>query len=126
MSRTASIHNLCWEGVIFIKNQFLNSFLKEIKKKVAQREYTLADREKNNKFLRDRGLSPEHVREAILRLSDKDQPMEPQEDKDGYPGYVYKFKSKYLTDEIIYIKIRYNPPDEVVCISFHEDKDEDM
>jgi hypothetical protein len=22
----------------------------------------------------------------------------------------------------IYIKIRYNPPDEVVCISFHEDQ----
>jgi hypothetical protein len=108
--------------VIFIKDLFVNSFLKDIKKKVAQRQYTLADREKNNDFLRERGLSLEHVREAILRLSDKDKPVGPQEDRGGYPGYVYKFKSEYLTDEVIYIKIRYNPPDEVVCISFHQDE----
>jgi len=110
------------KGVIYIKNQFLNSFLKEVKKKVAQREYILADREKNNTFLRDRGLNLDHVREAILRLNDKDKPIGPEEDRDRFPGYVYKFKSEYLTDEIIYIKIRYNPPDEVVCISFHEDE----
>ncbi len=62
-------------GVIIIKDQFLNSFLKDIKKKVAKRQYILADREKNNNFLRDRGLNLEHVREAILRLSDKDKPI---------------------------------------------------
>lgn len=110
-------------GVIIIKDQFLNSFLKDIKKKVAKRQYILADREKNNNFLRDRGLNLEHVREAILRLSDKDKPIGPEEDRDGYPGYVYKFKSEYLMDEVIYIKIRYNPPDEVVCISFHDNED---
>lgn len=108
---------------MFIKDQFFNSFLKEVKRIVAKRAYVLADREKNNNFLLDRGLNLEHVREAILRLSDKDKWIGPQEDRDGYPGYVYKFKSEYLTDEIIYIKIRYNPPNEVVCISFHLDED---
>lgn len=89
---------------------------------VAKRKYTLANREENNNFLRDKGLNLEHVREAILMLSDKDNPIGPEEDRNGYPGYVYKFKSEYLSDDTIYIKIRYNPPDEVVCISFHEDK----
>ena len=83
----------------------------------------MAERKKNNDFLIDRGLTLEHVREAILELSDNDKPIGPEEDRDGYSGYVYKFKSEYLTDEVIYIKIRYNPPDEVVCISFHENED---
>lgn len=97
--------------------------MKSVKINVAKWNFVLADREKNIKFLRDRGLTLEHVREVILGLSDKDKPIGPEEDRDGFPGYVYKFKSEYLTDEIIYIKIRYNPPDEVVCISFHEDED---
>jgi len=57
-----------------------------------------------------------------LQLSNKDKPIGPEEDRDGYPGYIYKFKTNYLTDKIIYIKIRFAPPDEVVCISFHEDE----
>lgn len=89
---------------------------------MAQGQYELADREKNNNFLRDNGLTLDHVKEAIMRLTDKDNPIGPEEDRHGYPGYVYKFKSRYLTDKSVYIKIRFNPPKEVVCISFHEDE----
>lgn len=105
-----------------MKDEFVNSFLKGVKRNVAKGNYTLAGRQKNYDFLTDRGLTLDHIKEAIMRLTDKDRPIGPQEDRDGYPGYIYKFKSKYLTDELIYIKIRYNPPDEVVCISFHEDE----
>lgn len=98
------------------------NLLKGIKSIVSKNNYTLADRDKNLKFLRDNGLTLDDVKETILSLSPKDKPLGPEGDRDGYPGYVLKFKSNYLTDELIYIKIRYNPPDEVVCISFHQDE----
>lgn len=66
----------------------------------------------------------EHVKEAILQLNDKNYVKGPEDNKNGYPGFVYIFKSNYLTDKVIYIKIRFNPPHEVVCISFHEDNPE--
>jgi len=46
----------------------------------------------------------------------------PEEDRGGYEGHVLEFKSQYLSDLIIYIKVRYKPPEEVVVISFHEDE----
>ena len=46
----------------------------------------------------------------------------PEEDRDNYKGYILEFKSSYLDDMLTYIKVRYNPPDEVVIISFHEDE----
>jgi hypothetical protein len=118
-----------------IRDQFLNSWLKEVKKRVARGEWTFADnngvsRSKNSvflEFLRDKGLMPvDFVKETILGLSGKDNPIGPERDIDGYPGYIYKFKIEYIDediDEVIYIKIRYNPdpPNEVVCISFHRD-----
>ena len=73
-------------------------------------------------FLRENGLQLDDVKEVILSLSIKDKAAGPEDDRDGYPGYVFKFKTDYLTDELIYVKIRYNPPDEVVCISFHADE----
>lgn len=111
-----------------IKDQFLHSFLKDVKKKVSKNEWTFAkeksgeDRQKNIKFLSENGLSIDNVKEAILQLSDKDKAKGPEKDRDGYPGYIYKFKTEYLIEGTIYIKIRYNPPNEVVCISFHEDE----
>lgn len=106
-----------------MKDQFLNSFLRSVKKMVSKNKYKFIDRDKNVEFLKDRSLNLDHVKEAILQLSSKDKPKGPEEDRDGYPGYVFKFKSEYLTDEVIYIKIRFDPEtDEVVCISFHDDE----
>jgi hypothetical protein len=107
-----------------MRDELLNAFLKGVKKNVAKNEnWFNGDREKNSKFLKDNGLTIDHVKEAIMRLNSKDKPKGPEEDRDGYPGYIYKFKSTYLTDKVIYIKIRFYPPDEVMCISFHEDED---
>ena len=72
--------------------------------------------------MKERGLTVDNVVEAILSLTPNDSPKGPQSDRNGYEGFIYTFKSNYLADEVIYIKIRYNPPDEVVCISFHEDE----
>jgi hypothetical protein len=105
-----------------MKDEFLKPMLKKMKSIVSNGNFTLADREKNTKFLRDRGLNDDCVKESILQLSPNDYRNGPEEDRDGYPGFIYKFKVDYLTDEIIYIKIRYNPPEEVVCISFHDDE----
>ncbi|WP_454055265.1 hypothetical protein [Clostridium sp. Marseille-Q7071] len=57
-----------------------------------------------------------------MQLSPNDRPVGPESDKNGYLGYIYKFKIDYLKNQLIYIKIRFNPPDEVVCISFHNDE----
>ncbi len=107
-----------------LKEQLFNSHLKDIKKMVAKRKFEfVGERKKNKKFMNDRGLNIDDVREEIFRLSIKDYVAGPEADRDrGRSGYVYKFKSRYITDEVIYIKIRYDPPKEVVCISFHEDQ----
>lgn len=74
-------------------------------------------------FIKEYGLMlPDDINEIIFDLTEEDWVKGPEEDRDGYPGYVYVFKSNILEDVITYIKIRYNPPDEVVCISFHEDE----
>jgi hypothetical protein len=108
--------------IINIKEQILVNLLKGIKINVSKGNYTPADRKKNHKFLTDNGLTLDDVKETILSLTTKDIHSGPEDDRNGFPGYVLKFKSDYLTDELIYIKIRYNPPDEVVCISFHQDE----
>lgn len=112
-----------------MRDEFLNEFLKKVKKTIAKKGHPCLARDKqgnyrgkNYKFLIDNGLTLDHAKEAILQLSSKDKVGGPEADRDGHPGYIYKFKSKYLTDEVIYIKIRFNPPDEVVCISFHADE----
>lgn len=110
-------------GGYLIKDEFLKKFLKEIKRNISSGNFTFPKRNKNIKFLRDHGLDIDNdVKDAIMQLSPKDKAQGPEEDRAGYPGYIFKFKSKYLTEEVIYIKIRYNPPDEVVCISFHDDE----
>lgn len=74
-------------------------------------------------FIKDKGLMvPDDIKDIIFSLNYKNWVGGPEEDRDGYPGHVYIFKTDAIDDVITYIKIRYNPPDEVVCISFHEDE----
>lgn len=103
-------------------DEILKPVLKNIKSLISSGSFTLVDRDKNVKFLREYGLNDDCVKEAILQLGPKNYRKGPEDDRDGYPGYVYVFKIDYLIDDVIYIKIRYNPPDEVICISFHEDE----
>lgn len=112
-----------------MRDEFLNEFLKKVKKIIVKEGHPCLAKDrngnyrgKNYNFLINNGLTLDHAKEAILQLSSKDKIAGPEADRDDYPGYIYKFKSKYLTDEVIYIKIRFSPPNEVVCISFHGDE----
>ncbi|WP_461207603.1 hypothetical protein [Clostridium sp. DL1XJH146] len=106
-----------------IKISFINSFLKAVKKEIAKGNLHLAERDKNMDFIKDKGLMvPDDINEVIFDLSYKDYVGGPEEDRDGYKGDIYKFKTDAIDEVIIYIKIRYNPPHEIVCISFHEDE----
>ncbi|MDB2068282.1 type II toxin-antitoxin system MqsR family toxin [Clostridium perfringens] len=102
-------------------DEILKTLLKKVKELTLKKGVILANRDKNVEFLREYGLTDECVKEAILQLTPRNYRKGPEEDRDGYPGYVYVFKSNYLTEDVIYIKIRYNPPDELVFISFHKD-----
>ncbi len=105
-----------------IQVRFRRELLKKIKKIVSEKGFTLAYRDKNIGFMREHLLNEEDIKETIYDLSPNDCIGGPEEDRGGYEGHVLEFKSQYLSDLIIYIKVRYKPPEEVVVISFHEDE----
>ena len=105
-----------------MNDSFLKSYLKDIKKHILNDNYTMARRDKNIAFMKEYSLDFTDLREVILDLSPSNCISKCEADRDGKPGFIYKFKSDYVEDLIIYIKTRYNPPDEVVVISFHEDE----
>lgn len=105
-----------------MKFEFRKTCLKEIKKNVAKNNYTLAKRSKNKKYMDDNDLTLDDLRDAILSLTPKNCFDGPSSDRNGSKGYVFEFKTNSLEGKITYLKIKYNPPDEVVCISFHEDE----
>ena len=105
-----------------MNDSFLKSYLKDIKKHVLNNNYTMARRNKNIWFMKEYGLDFDDLKEVILELSPSNCISKCESDRDGKPGFIYKFKSDYIEDLIIYIKTRYNPPDQVVIISFHEDE----
>lgn len=82
----------------------------------------MANRQKNVSFMREYGLNLDDLKEVVLALTPRQCISKCESDRGGHAGFVYKFKSDYIEDLIIYIKTRYNPPDEVVVISFHEDE----
>lgn len=105
-----------------MNDSFLKSYLKDIKKHILNDNYTMARRDKNIAFMKEYGLDFTDLKEVILDLSPSNCISKCEADRDGKPGFIYKFKSDYVEDLIIYIKTRYNPPDEVVVISFYEDE----
>lgn len=105
-----------------MKENFRKSCLKEIKRLVANNGCIPIPRDKNVSFMRKHFLNHEDLKEMILDLSPRDCIGGPEEDRDGYEGYILEFNSSYLDDMLIYIKVRYSPPDEIVVISFHENE----
>ena len=112
------------EGAIINRDEvsisFIKSYLKSIKKHISNDNFTVANREKNKNFMREYGLDINDLKDVMLSLTPNDCISNCESDYNGYPGMVYKFKSNYIEELIIYIKTRYNPPDEVILISFHE------
>lgn len=104
-----------------IRDSFIKSALKNIKKAIVKNKYSLANRSKNIAFMRDYFLDTNDLKEIILNLKPRDCIEGPDKDRDGYEGFIFIFKSNYIEEILIYIKIRYNLPKELVIISFHKD-----
>jgi hypothetical protein len=104
-----------------VMRKFIHALLKDVKSLAAQGKMVIFPRQKTVKFMRDHGFLDDDLKEFIFNLSPDDFNPPAEEDRDGFPGQVYKFKT-FIDNTYVYIKIRYNPPDEVVCISFHEDE----
>ena len=84
---------------------------------------------KNERFFNaDNGFVEDMIPDIIEALTIKHYDKGPMADKepDKYEGWVWVYIYDMLHDfdipEVIYIKIRYNPPDEMVIISFHDDE----
>ena len=105
-----------------MRQQMINSYLKAIKVNFASKNYTFISRAKNVAFMRDNNLDTNDLEDIIFDLSHRDCIDGPEPDRDGYDGWILEFKSTFIEHMVIYIKIRCNPPNDVIIISFHEDE----
>ncbi|WAM32751.1 type II toxin-antitoxin system MqsR family toxin [Caldicellulosiruptor naganoensis] len=97
-----------------------------MKKLIVAGKWGFVKREKNIKFLKEWGLLIDDVKDILLDLQPGDYVKGPEQDHlDGKEGDIWIFKNSRYLDVCIYIKLRYNPPEEVVCISFHEDESQE-
>lgn len=106
----------------------INKYLEKIKKHITDKGFDFAGgREKNARFMREHGFNIDDITDILLDLNKEHYLDGPQKDHNKkLEGDVWKFKYDLELDSdlniLIYIKIRYNPPNELVCISFHEDE----
>lgn len=108
-----------------IKEQMIRQYIEKIKKCVANGHLAFAPRDKNVEFMREYGLVEEDIKDIILDLEISNYFRGPSKDHNPkYSGDIWEFKYKLELDEYItiYIKVRYNPPEKLVCISFHLDE----
>lgn len=111
--------------ITIIKQQMIRQYIEQIKKCVAKGHMTFAPRDKNVEFMREYGLIEEDIKDIILDLNITNYFRGPTKDHNPkYNGDVWEFKYELDIDGYItiYIKVRYNPPKELVCISFHLDE----
>lgn len=110
-------------GTISVSDDLRYKHLLGTKKNVSKDNFVFLDyRLKNKMFMEENGLIIDDVKDAILGLSLKQCTKGPEPDDDPQcSGMVCVYKAEVISGIITYIKIRYNPPDEVICISFHED-----
>nr|WP_306292781.1 type II toxin-antitoxin system MqsR family toxin [Caldicellulosiruptor bescii] len=106
-----------------LKEEIVRNYLLGIKKLVTIGKWRFIFRRKNIEFLHKWGLLIDDVRDILLDLAPEDYVKGPEQDHDkDREGDIWIFKNSRYLDVCIYIKLRYNPPEEVVCISFHEDE----
>jgi hypothetical protein len=109
------------DGMNELTTQLVKKYLFEVKREICQKKYQFIQRRKNVDFLKEYGLTLDDMLLVLLDLSPNDYISGPEEDRDTKQGAIWKFK--YTLDEIqIYIKINYNPPNDINIISFHEEE----
>lgn len=97
---------------------FLELFLEECKIRIKAGKWTLIPRDKNINSIREMGLTLEDVKDIILDLETKDYYRGPTEDHKYKDEYVWEFL--VYEDYTIYIKLKLDNSNGVVCLSFHE------
>lgn len=106
----------------------INKYLEKIKNHIVTNGFEfVGNRDKNARFMREHGFNIDDIKDILLDLSKEHYIGGPEKDHNKIlEGDVWKFKYNLELDKdlniSIYIKIRYNPPNELVCISFHEDE----
>ena len=111
-----------------IKTIFINKYLERIKTHITEKGfYFVGSRDKNAKFMQEYGFKKQDIEDILLDLNKEHHIGGPENDHNKtLEGDIWKFKYGLELDKDdiinIYIKIRYNPPEELVCISFHEDE----
>lgn len=109
--------------MVNIKYEVINAYLEGIKECISKNNFTFANRRKNIDFLRDNGFVINDVKNMLLDLSHRNYFSGPEKDRDGEKeGQIWMFKYNFDGIEI-YTKLRYDHPDQVVCISFHREGD---
>lgn len=121
-------NNILHKEVFIIKNLMINKYLEKIKQHIIIRGFEfIGSRDKNARFMREHGFNIDDIKDILLDLNKEHYIGGPEQDHNEIlEGDVWKFKYNLELDKdlniLIYIKIRYNPPNELVCISFHEDE----
>lgn len=116
------------QGGFFIRDTMINKYLEKIKKHITLKGFDFAgNRDKNASFMREYGFKIDDLTDILLDLNKNHYLDGPEKDHNiKLEGDVWKFRYSLDLDKdfniVIYIKIRYNPPNELVCISFHEDE----
>lgn len=103
----------------------ISQYIEKIKLCVEKGHLTFAPRDKNVQFMREYGLTEDDIKDIILDLDVTNYFRGPNKDHNSlYEGDIWEFKYKLEIYKILdlYIKVRYNPPEELVCISFHLDE----
>lgn len=101
--------------------QLIHKYLFQIKLDISQKKYQFIERKKNIEFLKQNGLTIDDLILILFDLSPEDYLSGPENDRDTQQGAIWKFKYN-LDGIIIYIKINYNPPNDINIISFHENE----
>lgn len=101
------------------KKDEVNKFLGNFKRHLSQKILKFITNEKNRQTLSELGFTTLDVQTELLKLVYKDYVSGPEEDEDpNRKGDIWKF-GKSINKENIYIKIKLDPENRPICLSFH-------
>ena len=103
-----------------IRNQNLLKIKKIVDKDKDGDKFIIVGTKKNREFMREYSLTAEDVKDIVRQLSVEDCFAGPEEDRDPqYEGWIFKFDPMFEGTKL-YIKIRVESVEKLVCLSLHE------
>ena len=83
-------------------------------------KFVIVRTKKNMEFMRKYNLTIEDVKDIVRQLTVKDCFVMPEKDRNlNYKGWIFKF-APLFEDIKLYIKIRLESTEKLVCLSVHE------